>query len=119
MLAVSAVTDVVSTRVYSDVPQKPTFPFITVDMEVDNYGTKSSQMVRHRIIVNGFSREKSPKESLDIQQAVFAALSRQESSITLDSGNLILVEFQTGDMFKEPDGVTWHSVCILNAITSE
>lgn len=113
--AVSGVYDLVGgstdKRIYSDVPQKTTFPYIAVDVSSVPFVTKDTSDQDHEITIHAFSRLNSPSETADILAAVFAALDRQEANVTLGSGNLTLLTFQNvNDIFKEADGITWHGV---------
>ena len=66
--------------------------------------------MEHKITVHGFSRKNSPSEAMSIAASVFAALDRQESGISVDSGNMLLCDFSgVKTTFKDPDGITWHS----------
>lgn len=109
------VSGLVSTRVYSDVPQDETFPYIVVEIDSEDYSSKTFSGMGHEVRIHAYSRKKSPKEIGDIRDAAYDVIHRQEGSIALDNGVLSHVNFSTGLMFKEPDGVTWHGVSVFNA----
>jgi hypothetical protein len=109
--AVTAITSITSSRIYSIVPQDATFPYILVEVSSQPFATKDDSSQLHNIIIHGFSRKSSPEEATDIAKQVFTALDRQESSVTLSSGNLIRLNYDNlNDTFLEADNVTWHSV---------
>lgn len=111
----ATVSGLVSTRVYSDVPQDETFPYIVVEIDSEDYSSKTFSGMGHEVRTHIYSRKKSPKEIGDIRSAVYNVIHRQEDSIALDSGVFSHVNYSTGLIFKEPDGVTWHGVGIFNA----
>jgi hypothetical protein len=113
--AVSAVTSVVSTRIYSDIIENPTFPYILVELSSTPFDTKDSSDQEHQIFVHCFSKKNTPTEAMDILSGIYSALNRTESNITLDSGYLTYSQFAgVNDIFKEPDGITWHGVMNFN-----
>jgi len=111
----AGVTSLVAQRTYFDVPQGTTFPYLSLETSGEEAYSKTSRDTQYQIVVNSWSREKSPEETLQILAAVKSALDRQESSITIDSGTLVMLQFVSEDCFKDPDGVTWHGVSIYNA----
>lgn len=115
MKAYSSLTALVGQRIHFDVPQGQTFPFISMAISGDEAYSKTSRDTTHQIVVNSWSRDKSPLETLSILEAVKGALDRQESNVTLDNGTLVMLQFVSEDCFKDPDGVTWHGVSIYNA----
>lgn len=117
--AVSAVTNFVSTRIYSDVPQKETFPYVVVNIDSADYSTKTFNGMEHTIQLNIYSRKKSPKETADIAAACYDALHRQESNISLDSGTLSHIHYDgLGSLFKDEDGVTWTGIRGFRAVVT-
>jgi hypothetical protein len=117
--ATSAVTDITSTRIYTDVPQNETFPYIRVSVSSADYSTKTFTGMEHTIQISVYSREKSPKQVGDVKKAVYNALNRNESGLTLDNGTLSNIHYNgVGEVFKDPDGVTWTSVSQFRAVVT-
>ena len=115
--AVTAVTDIVGTRIYTSAPQKATFPYVSIRMSSESYSTKSNSGMQHEITIQGFSRKQSLKEALQIKEAIYDALNRQESNITVVGNNLVLFQAEgVNETLREPDGVTWQSVIQFNSI---
>lgn len=112
---VARLKSAVSTRSYLDAPQNAIFPYITVDISGDERYTKTTTDTQYQIVINTWSRDKSPEDTLTLLASVKSALDRQESSITLDSGTLVMLQYVSEDCFKDPDGVTWHGIQIYNA----
>lgn len=116
--SVTPVTDLVSTRVYTDVPQNETFPYIVVRMDDVDFSTKTWSGMDFTLEVHCFSRTNSPKQAGDIRSAVYNALHRQESALALDSGGVTDIQYETGSTFIEDDGVTWHGLIQFRFIIS-
>ena len=113
--AVSGVTNLVSSRIYSDVIENPTFPYILVELRSQPFATKDSSDQEHEVMVHCFSKNNTPTQAMDILSGVYTALDRTESNFTLDSGNLVYSQLGgVNDIFKEPDGITWHGVINFN-----
>lgn len=112
LLSQSGVTSLVSTRVYSWVPQDTTFPCVKVSIiESRPDNTFSATEYTHKVRVQCFSRATTPKEVLDIREAVFNALNRKDANITLDSGTLVgILASDLSSYFLEDDGKTFQGV---------
>jgi hypothetical protein len=117
--AVGSVTALVSTRIYTMIPQKETFPYIRVGMTGDDYSGKDFTGMMHALRIQAFSRDRSPKEVLDIRQAVYNALNRNEINVTISGYNLVSLQ-QGGaiDFFQESDGKTWQSVLDFRVVVT-
>lgn len=119
LLADGTISGIVGARVYSDVPQNDTFPYVIVSIQSGPFDTKTSVGMTHTVQVSCFSREDSPSQAGDLCAAVYSALNRNEGGITLDSGNLTRLNFSgVGFVGKEPDGVTWQGTRQFEAIVN-
>jgi hypothetical protein len=117
LLAYSDLTDIVGTRIYSNVPQGTTFPYVVVEFRSSDWSQQDDANLQHTVTVAGYSRTSSPSEAMQISEKTYAALNRQENSITLDTGTVVLLQFDgVKTTFKEDNGVTWHSVIEFNFI---
>lgn len=114
--ATAAVTNVVGQRIYTDPPQKETFPYIVIQNDAVTYSTKDIAGMEHTLDVNVYSRNKSPKQASTIRAAVYTALNRQEGSISLDTGSISNIYCDTTAMFKDPDGKTWHGLASFRVV---
>lgn len=109
--AVSAVTDLVGQRISSDTPQNTTFPYIIVTISSSPYDGKDFTGMEHDVQISAFGRKKTPGETGDIAVAVYDALNRQETNITLATHSVRNIQYSgVGFVEKEPDGVTWQSL---------
>jgi len=108
--ATSALTSIVGTRIYGNVPQPAIFPYVLVTVNTSTeWDTKTSSGNIHTVRIQAFSRLPDPVEALNIRKAVFDTLHKQESVLTSITGIVQCIhKFSTS--FKESDGVTWQSV---------
>lgn len=113
--AYSALVTLIGTRIFTDVPQKATFPYVTIDVSSDEAYNKTAKSKRFQVVFNSWSREKDMAEAANIIQKIEDSIDRQETSITLDSGTLVMLQLISEDCYKDPDGITWHGVGIYNA----
>lgn len=109
--AAGAVTALVQQRIYSDVPQNESFPYIVVSITSEPFAANDFSGQTHTLRIQTFSRFHSVSEALLVRAAALNALDRQEQAITLDSGTLVKSEYSGfSDAFKEDDGRTWQSI---------
>lgn len=111
----SNLVSVVGTKVYNDVPQQTAFPYCLVEIQSEPWDTDEDANMQHTIRVHGFSNKPSNSVAVRIAEYSYEALNRQEGSITLDSGDVVLCQFSgVKTTLKEPDGDVWHSVIEFN-----
>ena len=111
------ISDIVVARIFSDVPQNQTFPYIVVTIQSAPFDTKTSNGMEHSMQVSAFSRSGSVSEVGDIRSAVYDLLHKGESNVTLDSGTLVNMLFSgVGFVAKEPDGVTWQGTMQFDVV---
>lgn len=117
LLAAAPVTTLVSTRVYTDVPQPTAFPYIVVSITSEPFASNDISGQTHALRIQTFSRKESISEALLIRSAALTALDRNETGITLDAGTLVSCEYSGfSDAFKEDDGRTWQGIAELKVV---
>jgi len=115
--AITAVTDVLSTRIYTDVPQNEVFPYAVISITSQDYSANDFSGMAHTIQANIYSRKNSPREIGVARSAIYEALNRLEDSVTLDVGNMAHLHFNgVSDVFKDSDGATWVGVIQFRAV---
>lgn len=115
--ATSSVTAIVGQRIYTDVPQAATFPYLVVSVQSQPFAASDFSGQSHTLRVQSFSRQADIEEALSIRKAALDALDRQESSIALASGTLVKCEYSGfSDAFIEDDGKTWQGIGELEMI---
>lgn len=102
----AGVTALVSSRVYSSVPQVPTFPYLvvrTVSAPYDGKGLIGSEIV---VRISVHSEYDGAKEVGDIVTALHSAL--HEESLSVSGATFVNLRYDGGgDALREPDGVRW------------
>ena len=115
LLAYTDLTDLVGTKIYTNVPQQTAFPYIYVELTSSDWSQKDDTNLEHKIRAHVYSRNSSPYETMNISTEVYNALNRQEDNISLDSGDVVLLQYSgIKTTFKEDDGITWHGVTEFN-----
>lgn len=103
----AACAALVGSRVYTAVPQKPTFPYIvirTFSLPYDAKGGFTGTEVTARIQV--LSEYRGAKEVSDVVTALHGAL--HEQNIPVTGANLVNLRYDGGgDALLEPDGKRW------------
>ena len=90
LVANSAVTGLVSTRVYDEPPTSVTYPFVRFGNITPNADdTDGSIGAEVSMNIEAFSQATGRVEATQVAEAVRAALHRQESSVTVTGFNLI------------------------------
>lgn len=111
---------IVSARVYTEVPQEATFPYVIVHVTSLPFDSADTTGMEHTINVQGFSRLPTSREAAAIRAAVYAVLHRTESSLTLDTGQLFNINYTgLGFVTQELDGVTWQSLAQFRAVVMD
>jgi hypothetical protein len=111
------VSSLADRRVYSDIGQGTAFPYLLVTMSAEPFAADDFSGQVHTIRVQAFSRQKSPKEALQLRAAVMEALDRQEDALSVD--DLVMIQLSgMPEPFKEDDGKTWQSIIEFEATTA-
>lgn len=107
-------------RIYANVPQNTTFPYIRIGITSLPYDSKDTTGMEHTITVQCFSRLSTDSEAAAMRAAVYAVLNRNESAFTLDSGTLFHIHYDgVGFVEQENDGKTWQSLATFRAVVMD
>lgn len=115
---VSAITD----KIYTKVPQGADFPYVKLRFAAEDAGTKDAFRQEFRVSVQCFARENGTESAVeiaaDLMAACITALDRQEASVTMTAGTLVMLQYDGGqDLFVENDGKTYQSIAFFKAET--
>lgn len=95
-------------RVYDRVPPNPTFPYVTVgDEVVVDDGDGCAELFDVSIDIHVWSRVPGQVEAKQIGEAVRVALT---PALVVSDYAVILHEFETSRVIRDPDGLTAHAV---------
>jgi len=114
--AASAVTAKVGSRIYTDVPDNATFPYMVVTLQSSPYDTKTETGMEHTLQISSYSRKPDPLEAMQCRAAVYGALNRNENALSNASVYNILFNGVSA-LLKEPDGKTWGAVTQFRVVT--
>ena len=121
LVADTAITSIVSRRVYDEPPQDAVFPYLRfVEIQPSAFDTDTTEGAEVSISLEAHSRSASGRvEAVRIVEAVKEALHRQEASITLEGHNLVEMIFQTYSVTRDDDGRGYTAVIVLQAMLEE
>lgn len=112
-----AVVSAIADRIFTDVPQKATFPYLVLGVDTEPFAASDFSGQTHTLRLQVFSQAATVKEALTIRKLCLDALDRQETSIALSAGTLVKCEYSgSGTMFQEDDGKTWQAIGDLEII---
>lgn len=112
----AAVTALVSTRVYDEVQQNATFPYIEIGEAVgEDWGTKTRHGLDQSISIHIWSRYAGMKEAKQIANAIHDAL--HDATLTISGHDAILCRFEFGEFLLDPDGLTRHGIVRYRVVT--
>lgn len=119
LLAASAVTDLVSTRIYDYVPEREVFPYIELGASsTQEWDTSTDFGAQHLVTFHVWSRAEGKKEALAICRAIKETL-RNNTALALTDHNLVNMQFLLSDVIRDNDGQSYHGVVQYRAITEE
>ena len=106
LVANSGVTDLVSTRVYDEPPQGVVFPYLRfVEINPTADDTDGTTGAKVDLTLQAHSRSASGRvQATQIIEAVYAALHRQEPSVTATGFNVIEIRFVDSFADRGADG---------------
>lgn len=105
----TAITNQVGQRIYNDVPDNETFPYIAITISSSPFDTKTGAGMEHNLQCNVFSRQTSSNEAATIRAAIYNSLNRQETALNAAGVDVIIFN-GVAPVLKEPDGKTWNGV---------
>lgn len=113
--ASAALTAIVGASIFSHVPQDDALPFAVVSLNLGaDFGSKSQYGFAAELIVDTWSNNHDIAETLQMQDAIIAALHNQ--AITVTGAKNICLQKLSVDMFQDPDGQSFHGVTRFRAL---
>lgn len=116
LLADTGLSALVASRIYDDVPQDVTFPYVTLgEVTVREWNTASDAGAEHGLVLHAWSRAHGRKEVKEILSAINNAL--DQAALAVAGFQLINLQFVSADMRREKDGETYHGIIRFRAVT--
>ena len=109
-----SVTDLVSGRIYDDVPSNPTFPYVTYGEAVTvEAGASDSDAVDETLTLHAWSEYGGQKETKSILAALKGTL--HDADLSMAGAHLVNLRFLDAQTLRDPDGRTYHGVIRFGA----
>lgn len=114
----TGVSALVSGRVYTDVPQKPDFPYVAFGPIItDPWDSSCSDGNELFPQIDSWSRNPGPAECLRINAAINAAL--HDKTLTVAGNEHVLMRVDNSRYMRERDNETHHGVIRLRILTQK
>lgn len=108
----------VSNRIYDDVPESDTYPYIYIGQHTaDRFNTFDRQGKNVVFNINIFSQYQGNKEALEILDLVIDALDYQ--TLTITNQTLVYCRFEQHSMLAYPDGRTKQCIANFRVVAQE
>ena len=116
LVADAGIDAIIGDRIFDAVPRAATFPYLTLgDARAADWSTGTEAGAEHRVALHVWSRERGKTECWAVLAALQAVL--HEATLALDGHALINLRVETADVGMDRDGITWHGVARLRAVT--
>jgi hypothetical protein len=116
LLADTGLAALVGDRIYDAPPRNATFPYLVLDeMAMSDWSTATEGGHAHRVTLHAWSRERGKRACHEILDAAEAVLGSELPA--LDGHALVNLRFADAAVRRDPDGITWHGVMRLRAVT--
>lgn len=107
-----------STRIYDFVPQKVTFPYISLGEDaLTSLDTSSNDGAMVTLTINTWSTARGRKQTKEIQAHIRRIL--HKADFTLTGFIFSYCNWESSSSFIDSDGETRHGVCIYNIYLTE
>jgi len=102
--------------IFDRVPPDAQLPYVTLGSGVwRDWSTGTETGAEHELRLHIWGRDGGRRAIRDIADAIHARL--HDADLSLDSGTLANLRFQSARILTDPDGETWHGVLDYRAVT--
>ncbi|MBS0241936.1 MAG: DUF3168 domain-containing protein [Proteobacteria bacterium] len=116
LAADAAVASFVADRLFDAVPQRRSFPYVTLGQStVRDWSTGSDEGDEHQLTLHVWSRADGRREAHELMSALKLAL--HERTLSLEGHHLVNLRHELSEARREPDGETYHGIVRLRAVT--
>ena len=103
-------------RIFDDVPQKATFPYLTLGQStLRDWSTGTEPGAEHLLTLHVWSRAEGRREVHELMTVLQDAL--HDRALSLEGHRLVNLRHEFSDARREPDGETYHGIVRLRAVT--
>ena len=116
LVADAGIGAIVGDRIFDAVPRVATFPYVTLgDARAADWSTGTEPGAEHRVTLHVWSRARGKSECWAVLAALQAVL--HDAALALEGHALINLRVEAADVGMDRDGITWHGVVRLRAVT--
>lgn len=103
-------------RLYDRVPQNTAYPYLTLgDIQTRDWSTVTEAGADHRLTLHVWSAGHGRLECRDILDRAYTLL--HDQNVALSGHTLVRLQFQSSEVFLDPDGKSYHGIAVFRAIT--
>ncbi len=114
--AETALTSLVSTRIYDNVPQETVYPYVELgEATYQDMGSQTFLGMDGTLTIHSWSQYAGRKQVMQIMEAIYDRL--HQGSLTMTGHSLVICRFEFAEIVKDPDGITHHGVQRFRVIT--
>lgn len=113
----SALTALLSgTKIYDDVPQGTSFPYVTLgESSLRDWSTGSDEGDEHILTLHVWSRAKGRKQVHEIMDALHDSL--DDADLSVSGHHLVNLRHELSEARRESDGETYYGIVRYRAVT--
>ena len=116
LVADTALTALVGSRIYDETPRAPAFPYVVLSQTtVADWSTSTETGAEHQLTIDAWSRQGGKREAYAIADAIVAAL--DDVALTVSGQALVNLRFKFTETRRDSDGITWHAALRFRAVT--
>lgn len=102
--------------IYDHVPQKASYPYITLGQTIErDWSTSSEEGSEHLVTLHVWSQNGGRKVAQEILAVINAELNN--SLLTVSDHHLINIQHEFSEVRRDPDDETFHGICRYRATT--
>jgi hypothetical protein len=103
------VSDLVGGRIYDNVPDSPTYPYIHIgEDDLSDWGAHDVDGFECEITIHTWSQAKGKKESKTIQDRIYELL--HNGNLGIQGQKTIVLRQSFQNTMLDPDGATYHGI---------
>lgn len=104
------------TKIYDDVPQGTSFPYVTIGESVTrDWSTGSEDGTEHILTLHVWSRSKGRRQVHEIMDAMETTL--HDQNLVVAGHTLVNLRHELSEARRENDGETYHGIVRYRAVT--
>lgn len=113
-----ALADLVSSRIYDNVPQETVYPYVAIgDDTINDGGSHTAFGHETTVTIHAWSQYAGRKEVKQIMEAIYDLLHQGEGNLSLSGHRVILCRREFAETLIDPDGRTHHGISRFRVIT--